>query len=73
MDSLSKRTFTSKKTEKLRPLYAIYYYLNSKTNRDYNGAQYYFQPKLLVASSQLNNYYFIFTLTQMLVNFIILK
>lgn len=44
MDSLSKRTFTSKKTEKLRPLYAIYYYLNSKPNRGFNAAKYYFQP-----------------------------
>lgn len=43
MDSLSKRTFTSKKNEKLRSFYAIYnYYLNTKSNRGCNAAKYYF-------------------------------
>lgn len=74
MDSLSKRTFTNKKTEKLSPSYAVYnYYLNSKSYRGYSAAKYYLTSlTLLVASPHLNNY-FIFTQTQMLFNFIIFK
>lgn len=42
MNSLSKRTFTTK-SEKLRPSNAIYnYYLTQMSNRGYNAAKYYF-------------------------------
>lgn len=76
MDRISKRTFTNKKSEKLRPFNAIYnYYLNSKSNRGYNAAKYFLTSLslTLVASSQLNNYCLIFTQIQMLVNFVIFK